>query len=127
MTILDPTAVDTSTWGGRHAHDPTAVRGARNLPCPEGSGRGPVPASCRIEFPGGVWQDQSATVAYELATGGAGVPGTPSTGAKAGDDAWEVLVLAPSVGGSKEATDYVKLFDFNVSAVVAALKRTTGK
>jgi ABC-type Zn uptake system ZnuABC Zn-binding protein ZnuA len=39
----------------------------------------------------------------------------------------EVLVLAPSVGGSKEATDYITLFDYDVSAVVAALKRTTGK
>ena len=27
----------------------------------------------------------------------------------------EVLVLAPSVGGVKEADDYIKLFDYNVS------------
>jgi zinc/manganese transport system substrate-binding protein len=39
----------------------------------------------------------------------------------------EVLVLAPSVGGSKEAADYVGLFDYDVNAVVAALKRTAGK
>ena len=39
----------------------------------------------------------------------------------------EVLVLAPSVGGSKEAADYIGLFDYDVNAVVAALKRTTGK
>lgn len=39
----------------------------------------------------------------------------------------EVLVLAPSVGGTKEATDYVKLFDYDVSTVVAALKKVTGK
>lgn len=26
MTVIEPTAVDTSRWGGRHAHDPTAVR-----------------------------------------------------------------------------------------------------
>ena len=39
----------------------------------------------------------------------------------------EVLVLAPSVGGSKEATDYIGLFDYDVSTVVAALKRATGK
>jgi zinc/manganese transport system substrate-binding protein len=39
----------------------------------------------------------------------------------------EVLVLAPSVGGAKEATDYVALFDYNVNAIVAALKRTLGK
>ena len=39
----------------------------------------------------------------------------------------EVLVLAPSVGGSKEATDYIALFDYDVNTVVAALKRTMGK
>jgi ABC-type Zn uptake system ZnuABC Zn-binding protein ZnuA len=39
----------------------------------------------------------------------------------------EVLVLAPSVGGTKEATDYIALFDYDVSTVAAALKRTTGK
>lgn len=38
----------------------------------------------------------------------------------------EVLVLAPSVGGSKEATDYVRLFEYNVSTVVSALRRATG-
>ena len=39
----------------------------------------------------------------------------------------EVLVLAPSVGGSKEATDYIALFEYNVSTIAAALKKTTGK
>jgi len=39
----------------------------------------------------------------------------------------EVLVLAPSVGGSKEATDYFGLFDYNVNMTVAALKRAAGK
>jgi ABC-type Zn uptake system ZnuABC Zn-binding protein ZnuA len=39
----------------------------------------------------------------------------------------EVLVLAPSVGGTREATDYVTLFDYNVNTVVTALKKTTGK
>ena len=39
----------------------------------------------------------------------------------------EVLELAPSVGGAKEATDYIKLFDYDVSTMVAALKKTTGK
>jgi ABC-type Zn uptake system ZnuABC Zn-binding protein ZnuA len=38
-----------------------------------------------------------------------------------------VLEMAPSVGGSKDATDYIKLFDFNVSTLVTALKTTTGK
>ena len=39
----------------------------------------------------------------------------------------EVLVLAPSVGGSKEATDYIGLFDYDVNMMIAALKRTAGK
>ena len=39
----------------------------------------------------------------------------------------QVLVLAPSVGGTKEATDYIQLFDYNVKTVAAALKSATGK
>jgi ABC-type Zn uptake system ZnuABC Zn-binding protein ZnuA len=39
----------------------------------------------------------------------------------------EVLELAPSVGGSKEATDYIKLFDYDVSKLVDGLKKATGK
>jgi ABC-type Zn uptake system ZnuABC Zn-binding protein ZnuA len=38
-----------------------------------------------------------------------------------------VLVLAPSVGGTKEATDFIKLFDYNVGTISAALKKITGK
>jgi ABC-type Zn uptake system ZnuABC Zn-binding protein ZnuA len=34
-----------------------------------------------------------------------------------------VLVLAPSVGGVKEATDYIQLFEYNVRALAAALKQ----
>ncbi|HXD17074.1 MAG TPA: metal ABC transporter substrate-binding protein [Vicinamibacterales bacterium] len=39
----------------------------------------------------------------------------------------KVLVLAPSVGGSKEATDYIQLFDYDVNQLLAALKQVTGK
>jgi ABC-type Zn uptake system ZnuABC Zn-binding protein ZnuA len=39
----------------------------------------------------------------------------------------EVLELSPSVGGRAEATDYIKLFDYDVSALVAGLKKATGK
>jgi zinc/manganese transport system substrate-binding protein len=39
----------------------------------------------------------------------------------------EVLELAPSVGGSKEATDYIELFDHDVSRLVDGLKKATGK
>jgi ABC-type Zn uptake system ZnuABC Zn-binding protein ZnuA len=39
----------------------------------------------------------------------------------------KVLVLAPSVGGEKEITDYIKLFDYDVNLVVSAIKETGGK
>ena len=39
----------------------------------------------------------------------------------------KVLVLAPSVGGAKEATDYVQLFEYDVNQLSAALKQLTGK
>jgi ABC-type Zn uptake system ZnuABC Zn-binding protein ZnuA len=39
----------------------------------------------------------------------------------------KVLVLAPSVGGSKEATDYIQLFEYDVNQLAAALKQATGK
>jgi ABC-type Zn uptake system ZnuABC Zn-binding protein ZnuA len=38
-----------------------------------------------------------------------------------------VLVLAPSVGGVKEATDYIQLFDYNVNLLAGALRQVTGK
>ena len=39
----------------------------------------------------------------------------------------KVLVLAPSVGGTKEATDYITLFDYNVNTLASTLKAITGK
>ena len=39
----------------------------------------------------------------------------------------KVLVLAPSVGGAKEATDFIQLFEYNVSLLAGALKQATGK
>ncbi len=39
----------------------------------------------------------------------------------------QVIVLAPSVGGEKEVTDYFKLFDYNVNLVVNAIKQTGAK
>jgi zinc/manganese transport system substrate-binding protein len=35
----------------------------------------------------------------------------------------EVLVMPPSVGGVKEATDYIKLFDYDINQLIAAFKR----
>jgi zinc/manganese transport system substrate-binding protein len=43
-----------------------------------------------------------------------------ATGAK-------VLVMPPSVGGVKEATDYFKLFDTDVNMLIAAIKETGAK
>ncbi len=42
------------------------------------------------------------------------------------DTGAQVLVLTPSVGGVKQATDYMTLFDYNVNLLVAALKAATG-
>lgn len=39
----------------------------------------------------------------------------------------QVIVLAPSVGGAKEVTDYFKLFDYNVGLVASAIKQTGAK
>ena len=38
-----------------------------------------------------------------------------------------VVVLAPSVGGAKEATDYFKLFDYDVNLLVTAIQQTGAK
>ncbi len=39
----------------------------------------------------------------------------------------KVVVLPPSVGGEKEITDYISLFDFDVNLLVAAIKETGAK
>jgi len=39
----------------------------------------------------------------------------------------KVLVLAPSVGGTKEASDYIRLFDYDVNLIASTLKQITGK
>lgn len=39
----------------------------------------------------------------------------------------EVLKMTPSVGGVPEATDYIKLFDYDVNLLAATLKKLTGK
>ena len=39
----------------------------------------------------------------------------------------KVMVLAPSVGGAKEVTDYTQLFEYDVNQLVTALKQVTGK
>jgi zinc/manganese transport system substrate-binding protein len=39
----------------------------------------------------------------------------------------KVLILAPSVGGTKEATDYIQLFEYDVNLLASTLKQITGK
>jgi zinc/manganese transport system substrate-binding protein len=39
----------------------------------------------------------------------------------------QVLVLPPSVGGVKEATDYFKLFDYDIGLLTDAIKKSDGK
>ena len=39
----------------------------------------------------------------------------------------QVVVLAPSVGGTKEVTDYLQLFEYDVNLLAGALKTATGK
>jgi ABC-type Zn uptake system ZnuABC Zn-binding protein ZnuA len=39
----------------------------------------------------------------------------------------QTLVLAPSVGGEKGATDYIQLFEYDVNLLATALKQITGK
>jgi len=39
----------------------------------------------------------------------------------------EVLVMPPSVGGVKEATDYFKLFDYDLNLLINAIKKTGAK
>ena len=36
----------------------------------------------------------------------------------------KVVVLLPSVGGEKGVDDYIKLFDYDVEKLVAAIKET---
>ena len=78
--------------------DPRAVRGARNLPCPNSTARGPLPADCGLTFRGGRWPETSGTVAYDLAVGdGGGAGGTQELDVNQGkgEDLWKILVLAP--------------------------------
>jgi ABC-type Zn uptake system ZnuABC Zn-binding protein ZnuA len=40
------------------------------------------------------------------------------------DTGAEVVVMPPSVGGTKEASDYIKLFDYDINLLVSAIKKT---
>jgi len=43
------------------------------------------------------------------------------------DTGSKVLVMTPSVGGVKEATDYIKLFDYDIDLLVSTLKSASGQ
>lgn len=78
------------------AADPRAVRGARNLPCPNSSRRGALPADCGITFRGGRWPASSKKVAYDLAVGRAPAGSHQlAAGSSTEEDEWKILVLAP--------------------------------
>lgn len=96
--LTEARKVDTLAHCELAPDHPTAVRGARNLPCPEGTGRGPLPASCGLTFRGGVWPDSSGTVAYDLAVGRGDditAPNLADGDKTEGDELWKILVLAP--------------------------------
>ena len=43
------------------------------------------------------------------------------------DTGAKVLVVPPSVGGVKEAADYIRLFDYNVNLLATTLKAANGR
>jgi len=43
------------------------------------------------------------------------------------DTGAQVLVMPPSVGGTKDTTDYIKLFDSNINMLVTAIKKSSGR
>lgn len=77
------------------ASSPIAVRGARNLPCPNSALRGPVPASCGLRFPSGVWPQTGGSVAYDLMVGRRGTSDELDTTRHPKEELWKILVLAP--------------------------------
>lgn len=90
--------VDTLAHCDVAADDPRAVRGARNLPCPNSTGRGPLPKDCGLTFRGGRWPETSGTVAYDLAVGDGAARGQTEeldVSEGKGEDLWKILVLAP--------------------------------
>lgn len=80
------------------ADHPTAVRGARNLPCPDSAARGSVPRACGLTFGRGQWPADGGAVARDLVIGRGGDNSTDLAGDSAapeGDELWKILVLEP--------------------------------
>lgn len=96
--ITDTRKVDRLAHCKIAASNPTAVRGARNLPCPSSPARGALPADCGTTFRGGIWPTSGGTVAYDLAVGRGDDTAAKdvTSGQQAdADDLWKILVLAP--------------------------------
>ncbi|HSV41618.1 MAG TPA: hypothetical protein VLI04_22830, partial [Nocardioidaceae bacterium] len=74
------------------ANDPIAVRGARNLPCPNSAQRGPLPEDCGLVFGRGIWPE---TGAYDLAVSRNDETYELDLENEEGEDLWKILVLAP--------------------------------
>ncbi|WP_110206310.1 MCE family protein [Nocardioides daejeonensis] len=72
---------------------PSSVRGARNLPCPNSTTRGHLPADCGLRFPSGRWAGDRPVGAYDLAVERSGAD-AQATGADS-SDGWKALVMAP--------------------------------
>jgi zinc/manganese transport system substrate-binding protein len=52
---------------------------------------------------------------------------TKTPDAIARDVGGKVLVISPSVGGAKEASDYIKLFDYDINLLASTLKQILGR
>lgn len=94
-SVTTPRKVDTLAHCDVAADDPRAVRGARNLPCPNSSQRGPLPKDCGHTFREGKWPVTGGTVAYDLAIGDGGRTRELDVNKGKEADLWKILVLAP--------------------------------
>jgi phospholipid/cholesterol/gamma-HCH transport system substrate-binding protein len=96
-TPADRTTRDVNTLAHCEipASDPIAVRGARNLPCPNSAERGALPADCGLTFGRGVWPETGGAVAYDLAVGSRVSRNDLEVKEGKEEDMWKILVLAP--------------------------------
>jgi phospholipid/cholesterol/gamma-HCH transport system substrate-binding protein len=81
--------VDTLAHCEKAPTNPSSIRGARNLPCPNSSARGPLPSSCGLTFGSGQWPE-----GYD-ANAPARTADDPETRTTTSDDAWQQLFLQP--------------------------------
>lgn len=84
--------VDTLAHCDGAPQNPSSIRGARNLPCPGSPARGPLPASCGLEFGQGEWPEG---VDPNAAAGRASYAVSGSPDADPQRHAWQALFLRP--------------------------------